>query len=123
MELITNFRKNKGLKTNSSYIKRVFSTASILLITTLSNAQDLTISSSGETGITGTNWSITGNELTVTGTATVRASVIANLLATGNVVVKGNSTIFNVTLSEAISNAATTNSITIGEVNNTGIFL
>ena len=122
MELITNFRKNKGLKTNSSYIKRVFSTASILLITTLSNAQDLTISSSGETGTTGTNWSITGNELTVTGTATVRASVIANLLATGNVVVKGNSTIFNVTLSEAISNAATTNSITIGEVNNTGIF-
>ena len=82
MELITNFRKNKGLKTNSSYIKRVFSTASILLITTLSNAQDLTISSSGETGTTGTNWSIIGNQLTTTGTASVNVSVITNHLTT-----------------------------------------
>ena len=94
MELITNFRKNKGLKTNSSYIKRVFSTASILLITTLSNAQDLTISSSGETGTTGTNWSIIGNQLTTTGTASVNVSVITNHLTTvGDLEIIANSAI------------------------------
>jgi Secretion system C-terminal sorting domain len=82
MELITNFRKNEGLKTNSSYIKRVFSTATILLISTLSIAQNVTISSSGETGTTGTNWSISGNVLSVTGTASVNASVITNHLTT-----------------------------------------
>jgi hypothetical protein len=94
MELITNFRKNKGLKTNSSYIKRVFSTATILLITTLSNAQDLTISSSGETGTTGTNWSIIGNQLTTTGTASVNVSVITNHLTTvGDLEIIANSAI------------------------------
>ena len=94
MELITNFRKNKGLKTNFSYIKRVFSTAIILLITTLSNAQDLTISSSGETGTTGTNWSIIGNQLTTTGTASVNVSVITNHLTTvGDLEIIANSAI------------------------------
>ena len=56
------------------------------------NAQDLTISTSGETGTSGTNWSISGNELTVTGTATVNVSVITNHLETiGNLDVVANS--------------------------------
>jgi len=82
MELITNFQTSKGQKTKSSYMKRVFSTATILLISTLSIAQNVTISSSGETGTTGTNWSISGNVLSVTGTASVNASVITNHLTT-----------------------------------------
>ena len=46
--------------------------------------QDLTISSSGQTGTSGTNWSISGNTLTVSGTANVNASVIENHLNGGN---------------------------------------
>jgi hypothetical protein len=94
MELITNFQTSKEQKTKSSFMKRVFSTATILLITTLSNAQNVTISSSGETGTTGTNWSISGNVLSVTGTASVNASVITNHLTTvGDLEILANSAI------------------------------
>ncbi|MBD0779933.1 gliding motility-associated C-terminal domain-containing protein [Maribacter sp. ANRC-HE7] len=48
----------------------------------LSIAQNLTISSSGDTGTSGTNWSISGNTLNVaaSGTANVNASVVVNHL-------------------------------------------
>ena len=52
--------------------------------------QHLTISTSGETGTSGTNWSITGNVLQIasSGTAAIHPSVITNHLTnTGNLVV------------------------------------
>jgi hypothetical protein len=88
---------------------------------TIINAQNLTISSDGNIGPTsGTNWSITGNTLTVTGTANLRASVIVNALANGNLTIVGNSTNFAVTVSEAISSTTAGSSLTIGSMTNTG---
>jgi hypothetical protein len=84
------------------------------------SAQNLTISSSGQTGTSGTNWSISSNTLTVTGTANIRASVIVNALANGNLSVVGNSTNFAVTVSEAISSTTVGSSLTIGSMTNAG---
>ncbi len=53
-------------------------------------AQNLTISTSGESGTSGTNWSISGNVLQIasSGTATIHPSVITNHLTnTGNLTV------------------------------------
>ncbi|MEY3199383.1 MAG: hypothetical protein RJA13_1341 [Bacteroidota bacterium] len=87
--------------------------------TTIS-AQNLTISSTGQTTSPGTNWSITGNTLTVTGTASIRASVIENALSSGNLSVVGNSTNFAVTVSEAINATAAGSGLTIGSITNAG---
>ena len=84
------------------------------------NAQTLTISSSGEDGTsTRTNWSISGTTLTVTGTANIRASVIANALASGSLSVVGNTATFNVTISESIT-ATGNNLLTVASATNTG---
>jgi gliding motility-associated-like protein len=55
----------------------------ILLFVTSGFAQNLTISSSGQTGTSGTNWSITGNTLNVaaSGSANIHPSVITNHLS------------------------------------------
>lgn len=83
-------------------------------------AQNLNITSSGgETGTSGSNWSLTGNTLTVTGTANIRASVIVNALANGNLTVVGNTSTFSVTVSEAIT-ATGNNTLTVGSATNTG---
>jgi autotransporter-associated beta strand protein len=61
-----------------------------LSLTIVANAQHLTISNSGETGVTGTNWSISGNilQLAASGSASVHPSVIENhLLNTGNLTI------------------------------------
>jgi hypothetical protein len=53
-------------------------------------SQDLSISTSGQTGTSGTNWSISGNTLTVgaTGSANIHPSVITNHLTnTGNLTI------------------------------------
>ncbi|MFY7886172.1 MAG: autotransporter-associated beta strand repeat-containing protein, partial [Dolichospermum sp.] len=52
------------------------------LISPTISAQDLTISSTGQTGTSGTNWSISGNVLTVgaSGSASINTSVITNHL-------------------------------------------
>lgn len=56
---------------------RTFRFLILLLITSFAaHSQTLTISSSGETGATGTNWSISGGTLTVTDAANIQASVI-----------------------------------------------
>ena len=87
--------------------------------TTIS-AQNLTISSTGQTTSPGTNWSITGNTLTVTGTANIRASVIVNALANGNLTVVGNTNNFAVTVSEAINATTAGSGLTIGSMTNAG---
>jgi hypothetical protein len=55
----------------------------ILFFVTSSFAQHLTISSSGQTGTSGTNWSINGNNLNVaaSGSANIHPSVITNHLS------------------------------------------
>jgi hypothetical protein len=84
------------------------------------NAQQLTISSSGQTGTSGTNWSISGNVLSVIGTANIRASVITDALLNGSLTVVGNSNSFIVNQSEAISSIQSGRNLTIGSSANTG---
>jgi autotransporter-associated beta strand protein len=59
---------------------------SFLLITTGVNAQNLTISSSGQTGTSGTNWSTSGSNpvtISVIGTANINPSVVTGYLNAG----------------------------------------
>lgn len=53
----------------------------VLLFGNVLYSQNLTLSTTGETGTSGTNWSITGTTLSVSGTASVNVSVITNHLA------------------------------------------
>ena len=72
-----NFRK-------SPLIRQFFSVCVfIALFVTSGFAQHLTISTTGQTGTSGTNWSITGNTLNVgaSGSATIDPSVITNHLS------------------------------------------
>jgi hypothetical protein len=84
------------------------------------NAQNLTISSTGETGSSGTNWNLVGNTLTVTGTASIQASVITNALVSGSLTILGNTTSINVTVDQDITATTNGSGITIGNVNATG---
>ena len=92
----------------------------VLLFGNFLKAQNLSISSTGETGVSGTNWSISGNELLLTGTADIRASVLTAALTNGNVIIKGASLNVNVTVSESINYTSNSSNLTIGEVLNTG---
>lgn len=82
-------------------------------------SQTLNVISTGQTTSPGANWSLTGNTLTVTGTANIRASVIVNALANGNLTVVGSTSTFSVTVSEAIT-ATGNNTLTVGSATNTG---
>ena len=59
----------------------------IVFLPILGYGQTLTISASGQTGTSGTNWSISGNTLTATGVANVNSSVIESALNTGDLLV------------------------------------
>jgi uncharacterized repeat protein (TIGR02543 family) len=76
----------------------------VLLFTFLffltTNAQNLTISSTGQTGTSGTNWSLASNVLTITGNADVNASVFSNHLASNNLSLSG---VVNIYVNAAIS--------------------
>jgi autotransporter-associated beta strand protein len=82
----------------------------------------LMIISSGETGTSGTNWSIVGNELIVTGPASIQAAVIESVLANGDLLIKGsNESIGNITISQAISyTGPTIRNLTFGASTNSG---
>jgi hypothetical protein len=87
-----NFLKSRGKNVKNKTI--IWCCFMLCFIIQSVNAQDLTISTVGETGTSGTNWSIIGNELTVTGTATVNVTVITNHLETiGNLEVIANSAV------------------------------
>jgi autotransporter-associated beta strand protein len=65
------------------------------------NAQNtLTISTTGQTGTSGTNWSLSSNVLTITGIADVNASVISGHLASNNLSLSG---VANISVNAAIS--------------------
>ena len=68
-------------------------------------SQNLTISTTGQTGTSGTNWSIAGNTLTATGTADINASVINNHLATNVLTVSAGSVTFNANISSTTANS------------------
>ena len=89
-----------------------------VIVPILGNTQTLTISSSGQTA-PGTNWSFSGNTITVTGTANIAASYIQDKLAIGELSIVGNTTDFSVYSDQAISSTAT-NTLYIGASNNTG---
>ena len=90
-----------------------------IAIALVAHTQVLTISNTGQTGASGSNWSITGTTLTVTGTADVNVSVITDKLSTGALSIVGNSTTFSVFLQNALS-SSTSNALTIGASNNSG---
>jgi len=73
--------KNFGTTHSIAHFLSVLSI--ILLFFTTGFAQHLTISSSGQTGTSGTNWSINGNNLNVaaSGSANIHPSVITNHLS------------------------------------------
>jgi autotransporter-associated beta strand protein len=82
----------------------------------------LSINTSGEIGTSGTNWSIVGNELIVVGPASIRASVIENALAVGDLLIKGNNeSVGNITIGEPINySGANVRNLTFGTTTNTG---
>ena len=68
---------------NPNSLQRNIATLFFLFLfsgTSLLWGQTLTISDSGQTGTSGTNWSISGNTLTATGDATVHPEIIENAL-------------------------------------------
>jgi hypothetical protein len=81
-------------------------------------AQNLTISSSGDSGTSGTNWSISGTTLTVTGVANIQASVIQNALVNGPLTIVGNSSSIAIDISQAITSTSG-NDLRIGGTGNT----
>lgn len=104
-------------------MKARFLFISFLAIVGNLTAQTLTVSSSGETGTFGTNWSITGTTLTVTGTATIQATVIETALASDNLLIEGISGNLAVTVSQNILVTTGGNDLTIAEDGNTGNLL
>ncbi len=75
----------------------------LLIVLTFANvswSQSLTISSTGQTGTSGTNWSIASNVLTITGDADINASVISNHLTSNNLSLSG---VVNTYVNAAIS--------------------
>jgi hypothetical protein len=103
---------------NKTFVTLLF--VFFVLVTSTVQSQTLNIISTGQTGTSGMNWSITGNTLTVTGTANIRASVIVNALANGNLTVVGNTTNFVVAVSEAINSTSVGSGLTIGSMTNAG---
>ncbi len=70
--------------------------ASLLLFSLVTQAQNLTLSSGGQTGTSGTNWSTSGTNpitISVTGAANVNTSVIEGYLNAGTSVIVTNSTV------------------------------
>ena len=79
-------------------------TTFLLIVFTFANvawSQNLTISTTGQTGTSGTNWSLSSNVLTITGgNADVNASVISGHLASNNLSLSG---VTNISVNAAIS--------------------
>ena len=74
----------------SKFKRLVFGLLLVILVNSVF-AQNLTISSNGQTGTSGTNWSTSGSnpvKITFTGTANINKSVIESLIATDNVTIE-----------------------------------
>jgi autotransporter-associated beta strand protein len=83
---------------------------------------NLTITSSGEGGTSGSNWQIVGNELIVTGNASIQASVIETALSNGDLLIKGSTEPMSITIGQAINYSGSTfRNLTFGTTSNTGV--
>jgi hypothetical protein len=104
-------------------MKTILPIIALMLLPSLMIGQTLSIvASGGDAGPnSGTNWSIDGTVLTVSGTASINAAVINTKLQSGSLTIKGNTTTFNVTISESISNSTSGNILTVGENTNLGV--
>ncbi|WP_445718764.1 beta strand repeat-containing protein [Flavobacterium sp.] len=66
----------------------------LLILASFGYAQDLTISSTGETGLSGANWTLSANVLTVTGNANINPSVVNGYLASNDLSITGVSNLY-----------------------------
>jgi uncharacterized repeat protein (TIGR02543 family) len=82
--------------------KRLFAVLTCLVLLSMNplSGQALTLTSTGQTGTSGSNWSLSSNTITVTGNADINVSVINNHLSGNSLTITGASTI---TQSAAIS--------------------
>lgn len=100
---------NKGIWISRSMCGLILPLILLGISAILALGQDLTISSSGDTGTSGTNWSSSGTNpviITSTSTATIQASVITDLLNNGiSVILVGER---DIVFDQAISSTATT---------------
>ena len=83
------------------------------------SAQTVTIENGGETGSSGTNWSISGATLTVTGDASINASVVEAALGNGSLSIEGDTDTVNIIINDAISSNAN-NALSLGGTGNQG---
>ena len=101
-------------------LQRLFFPFIFFIFSSAALAQTLTISSTGQTGTSGTTWNLTGSTLTVTGTANIQSVVIETALNSGDLTIQGSSTAFVVNVNQAISSTTVGSDLTIGSVGNTG---
>lgn len=102
---------------NNFLIASLFFFIGIMPFTT--SAQTLTISNSGQTGSSGTNWSISNGQLYYTANANVQASVIVNALANGNLNLQAISNDVTVVFNQEII-TTNSNALSIGNINSIG---
>ncbi len=93
-----------------------------IVLTGVLNAQILTITNTGETGTSGNNWSISGNTLTVTGTANIQASVIENHLSSMGPLVVDVDAVTSVIVDQAINVTTGANALSLGTDGNNAAF-
>jgi hypothetical protein len=104
---------------NVSFASTSVSTQNVAVSGSVCSTPQLTVTSTGQTGTSGTNWSISGNTLMVTGIAQIKASVIANHLSSNSLSIQAPSTNFQVDINEAINASFVGNGLTISATNNT----
>lgn len=92
-----------------SMFKQLFWGSSLILFIAFNDlqAQTLTISNTGETGTSGTGWSISGNTLAVSADANIQASVVVNALASGALTITATNIIIDENISSLNANALT----------------
>jgi hypothetical protein len=100
-------------------LKSTFGVYLFVLAGSALQAQNLVIQSTGDAGPTsGTKWSLSGGTLTVTGSASIRASVIESALASAPLTIVGNNSNFEITVNQAITVTTGGHSLVMGGSNN-----
>lgn len=101
---ITVFKCMRFSKLRQPSLRSIMALSILLGLSMEGLAQNLTISSSGQTGTSGTNWSISGTTLTVTGTANIQASVLETSLANGNLYIEAGNINANANITSTTAN-------------------
>ena len=101
-------------------LKLLFFAAVFVLQQAVVWGQNLTISSSGQTGTSGTNWNLSNGQLYYTADANVHASVIINALGNGNLNLQAISNNVSVTINQDVVATSTSHALSIGNNNSIG---